>query len=269
MAKFYPSIALERRSEDFALQVARGMIPGHEAFCLFGINTAVGTSNETIWIGSSVYAPPSAAAATTLSSSNAADTAAGVGARTVLIDGLNASYERVQEIATLNGQTGVALTNQYLRVNKILVLTAGSNNTSSGNIYVGTGAVTAGVPAAIINQTGILSNESESAFYTVPVGHTALITRWTMSSGNGTANAHTRYTLRVRPFGGVFGYKAMYHLPGNGIYECEAAFPLPLPEKADLDILAATSADAATASTQLQILLVKGPASSGPGTPWN
>lgn len=42
-----------------------------------------------------------------------------------------------------------------------------------------------------------------------------------------------------------------------------------LPEKADLDVLAATSADSATASTQLQILLVKGPVSAGPGAPWN
>jgi hypothetical protein len=108
-----------------------------------------------------------------------------------------------------------------------------------------------------VNQTGILSNESESAFYTVPAGFTAYITRWTMSSGNGTANTHTRFTLRVRPQGGVFGTKALYNLPGSGIYECEAAFPLPIPEKADLDVLAATSVDSATASTQLQIMLIK------------
>jgi hypothetical protein len=249
--------------EPFDLQVARGQISFHEAFCQFGINAATGTSNETIWIGSNAYTFPSAAAATTISSSNAADTADGVGARTVLVDGLNASYERVREIATLNGQTGVALTNQYLRVNKISVLTAGSNNTSSGNIYVGTGTVTAGVPAAVINQTGVLSNESESAFYTVPVGHTALITRWTMSSGSGTANSHTRFTLRVRPFGGVFGTKALYNLPGSGIYECEAAYPLPIPEKADLDVLAATSADSATTSTQLQIILIRNRTDAG------
>lgn len=269
MAKFYPSIALERRSEDFALQVSRGMIPGHETFCQFGINTAVGTSNETIWIGSSAYTFPTSATTTTVSSSSAADTSAGDGARTVLIDGLNADYERVTEVASLNGQTGVTLANEYLRVNRITVLTAGANGTASGSIYVGTGTVTTGVPAAVINQTGVLSNESESAIYTVPAGYTAFINRWTMSSGNSTANAHTRFTLRVRPFGGVFGFKALYNIPGNSVYECEAAFPLALPEKADLDILASTSADSATASTQLQILLVKGPVSAGPGAPWN
>jgi hypothetical protein len=78
-----------------------------------------------------------------------------------------------------------------------------------------------------------------------------------MSSANSTANASTRFVLRIRPFGGVFGYKAIYNIPGNGIYECEAAYPLPVPEKSDLDILSLTSADSAYASTQLQIVLIK------------
>ena len=159
----------------------------------------------------------------------------------------------------MNGQTGVTLTNQYLRVNRITVLTAGSGGTSAGSIYVGTGTVTTGVPAVILNRTGSSSNESESAFYTVPDGYSAYITRWTMSSANAgpTADIATRFVLRVRPFGGVFGYKAVYNLPGNGIYECEAAFPLPLPEKTDLEIMSLTSADSAYVSTQLQIVLIK------------
>jgi hypothetical protein len=251
------SISRTGAFEPFDLQVARNQITFHEAFCQFGINGNVEQTYETLWVGSNAYTFPAAAAATTVSSSNAADTAAGAGARTVLIDGLNAAYERVTEVASLNGQTGVALANQYLRVNRITVLTAGANGTSSGSIYVGTGTVTTGVPAAIINQTGVVANESESGFYTVPVGYTAFINRWTMSSSNSTANAATRFNLRVRPFGGVFGYKAVYNIPANGIYECESAYPVALPEKADLDIVALTTAGTAYVTTQLQIILVK------------
>jgi len=243
--------------EPFELQVARGQITMHRSFCQFGANGAVGTSLETVWVGSSLYTFPAAAAATTISSSSADDASAGTGARTVLVEGLNASYEAVSESASLNGQTGVTLTNQYLRVNKVTVLTAGSGGTSAGSIYVGTGTVNTGVPANIINRTGSSSNESESAFYTVPAGYTAFITRFTMSSANSTAEASTRFILRIRPFGGVFGYKAIYNIPGNGIYECEAAYPLAVPEKTDLDILSLTSADSAYASTQLQIVLIK------------
>jgi hypothetical protein len=251
------SISRTGAFEPFDLQVARGQIAFHEAFCQFGINSGVNQTLETVWVGGDAYAFPSSATTTTVSSSNAADTAAGDGARTVLIDGLNANYERVTETASLNGQTGVTLTNQYLRVNKVTILTAGSGGTSAGSIYVGTGTVSTGVPAVILNRTGANSNESESGFYSVPVGYTAFINRWTMSSSNNTANEATRFFLRVRPFGGVFGYKAVYNIPGNGIYECESAYPVALPEKSDLEIMALTTAGAAYVSTQLQMILVK------------
>jgi len=245
------------KNEDFPLQVSRGQIQGHEAFCLFGINSDVGASLETVWVGGGSYTFPSSATTTTISSSNVNDTSAGTGARTVFVEGLNANYERVMETASLNGQTGVTLINQYLRVNKVTILTAGSGGASAGSIFVGTGTVTTGVPAVVLNRTGSSSNESESGFYSVPVGYTAFITRWTMSSSNNTANEATRFILRVRPIGGVFVYKAVYNIPGNGIYECEAAYPLPLPEKADLEVVALATAGASYATTQLQIILVK------------
>ena len=259
MATTFSSVTRQGAYEPFELQVARGQIQGHSAFCQFGINGAVGQTLETVWVGGGTYSFPTSATTTTISSSSADDTAAGTGARTVRVEGLDAAYALVSETASMNGQTGVTLTNQYLRVNRITVLTAGSCGTSAGSIYVGTGTVTTGVPAVILNRTGSSSNESESAFYTVPDGYSAYITRWTMSSANAgpTADIATRFVLRVRPFGGVFGYKAVYNLPGNGIYECEAAFPLPLPEKTDLEIMSLTSADSAYVSTQLQIVLIK------------
>ena len=245
-------------NEPFDLQVARGQITMHSSFCQFGINTAVGTSNETVWIGSNTYTFPAAASVLKISSSSADDASpSGTGARTIQIQGLNASYEPVVETVTLNGQTAVNTTNSYIRVNKMIVLTAGTGGTSVGNIYAGTGTVNAGVPDVVVNQTGILANETESGFYTVPAGYTAFINMWTMSSGNTTADEWTRFTLRIRPLGGVFGIKAQYHIPASGIYECVAAYPLPIPEKADLEILAATSDGSASASTQLQLLLIK------------
>jgi hypothetical protein len=258
MATIISSVTRQGTFEPFDLQVSRSQIDGHTAFCQFGINTAVGTSNETIWIGSNTYTFPAAASVLKVSSSSANDASpSGTGAQTIQIQGLNAAYEAVSEIVSLNGQTAVNTTNSYLRVNKMTVLTAGTGGTSVGNIYAGTGDVTAGVPAVVVNQTGILANETESAFYTVPAGYTAFINMWTMSSGNTTADEWTRFTLRIRPLGGVFGIKAQYHIAASGIYECKAAYPLPIPEKADLEILAATSDGSASVSTQLQIILVK------------
>ena len=252
------SVTVQGAYEPFELQVARNQIMGHSSFCQFGINSTVGTSNETVWIGSNSYTFPAAASFLTISSSSADDAApSGTGARTVQIQGVDANYAPVTETVSLNGQTAINTTTSYLRVNKMIVLTAGTGGTSAGNIYAGTGTVTSGVPAVIVNQTGVLANETESAFYTVPAGYTAFINMWTMSSGNTTANAWTRFTLRIRPFGGVSGIKAQYHIGATDIYECVAAYPLPIPEKSDLEILAATSSGTAAASTQLQIVLIK------------
>jgi len=251
------SITRMGKIEPFELQVARGQITMHSSFCQFGINNTVGQANETIWIGSNQYSFPTSASVLKVSSSSANDAAAGTGARTIQIQGLDANYEAVSETVSLNGQTAVNTTNSYLRVNKMIVLTAGSGGTSAGFIYAGTGDVDAGVPAVIVNQTGLIANETESAFYSVPAGYTAFINMWTMSSGNVTADEWTRFTLRIRPFGGVFGIKAQYHIPGTGIYECVAAYPIAIPEKSDIDIWGYASDGTALVSSQLQLMLIK------------
>ena len=51
MSFFYPSTTSERRSEDFALQVSRGQIPGHRSVTIFGFNgdveaTVIGSANN-------------------------------------------------------------------------------------------------------------------------------------------------------------------------------------------------------------------------------
>jgi hypothetical protein len=251
------SVTVQGAYEPFDLQVARGQIMGHRSFCQFGINSNVAQSSETVWIGSSAYSFPASASVIKVSSSSADDTSAGTGAHTVSIEGVDANYAPISETVTLNGQTAVETTNSYLRINKILVLTAGSGNASAGTIYAGTGTVTSGVPEVVVNQTGSASNESESAFYTVPAGYTAYIYRYTVSSGNSTANAYTTFQLKVRPFGGVFGTKSYLITAGSALFECEAAFPNPFPEKCDIDVRAFTSAGTAVVSTQLQIVLIK------------
>jgi len=250
------SVTQKGAYEPFELQVARGQIAFHKPFCQFGFNSAVGTSYETVWIEGGTYTFPAAASVLKVSSSSATDDKDSTGAHTVLITGVDGSYNEVSETIILEGQTAQNTTNSYLRVNKMTVMTAGSGGTSVGAIYAGTGTVNSGVPDVIVNRTGVNSNESESAFYTVPAGYTAYITRWSMSSANSTAESNTQFALRVRPYGGVFGFKALYYTPGNGIYECEALYPVGIPEKADIEVRAAASTGSSGASTQLQVLLI-------------
>ena len=244
--------------EPFELQVARGQITAHEHIDLFGINSAVGTSFETVWYSGGTYAYPSSAAVLKVSSTSANDTSAGTGARTVLVQGLNATYDAVSETVILNGQTQVDTVNSYIRVNKLIVLTAGSGGVAAGIIYIGTGSATGGVPqTSILNAANTSNNKSESAVYTVPAGYTAYIYNYIISSSNPDANTATTFRLRIRPFGGVFSTDSYLVVPGNGIFELSDEFPNQVTEKSDIEVQATATAGSSSASTQLQILLVK------------
>lgn len=62
------------------------------------------------------------------------DTAAGTGARTVFISGLDSNYDVISETVTLNGTSAVQTVRSYLRVNSFLIMSAGSGKTNAGSI---------------------------------------------------------------------------------------------------------------------------------------
>ena len=74
-------------------------------------------------------------------SSSANDTAAGTGARTVLLRGVDADYFEVSETVTLNGTTPVASTTQMIWVNDAHVTSTGTLQRSAGTIDISIGGV--------------------------------------------------------------------------------------------------------------------------------
>jgi hypothetical protein len=252
------SVTVQGAYEPFELQVARNQIMGHEHIDLFGINSAVGTTFETVWYSGGTYAYPAAAAVLKVSSTSANDAAAGTGARTILVEGLDANYVTASETVILNGQTQVDTIKSYIRVNRLTVLTAGSGGVAAGVIYIGTGSATGGVPqTSILNAANTSNNKSESAVYTVPAGYTAYIYNYVISSSNPDANTATTFRLRLRPFNGIFNTDSYLAVPGNGIFELGDEFPNQVLEKSDIEVQAAATSGSSSASTQLQILLVK------------
>lgn len=145
----------------------------------FGLNPAVGASYEAVWDYGGDYNFV-VAAGPKVSSSDANDTAAGTGARTVRVFGLVAGVETSEDV-TLNGQTQVALTKVFTSVYSCEVLTAGSGGTNAGDIYCSTGAVTAGVPnTATTVHFKMLAGASMSynCAFRVPAGFTAYVLAW-------------------------------------------------------------------------------------------
>lgn len=112
-------------------------------------------------------------------SGSADDTAAGIGARTILIESLDANLLEVSTIVTLNGTTPVVLPGTHLYVNSVAVASSGSNHTNVGPITLrvaGGGDVQGYIGAGI----GI-----QRAFkFTVPAGKAVIIDNFYGNAGN-------------------------------------------------------------------------------------
>lgn len=268
MSTFYPSITSERRHEDFALQVARGQVPGHRSVTVFGYNGDVDQTEVTIWPYTGLTQHPATAIQMKVSSSNAADTSAGTGARTVLIEGLDADYNEISEVVTLSGQTAVTTTNSYLRINYAAVATAGSGQSAAGDIYIGTGTVTAGVPATVYDLIKFNYNDTVTGHYTVPAGYTAYLMQGMFSAGQASGSTSVQGRLMTVGIDGIRRTAAITTI-NNGTADYAFEFPIAIPEKTDIEATAIGSANNNSCASMFVILLIAGPNASAPGTPWN
>lgn len=64
------------------------------------------------------------------------DTLLGTGARTIIVKGIDASFNDVTEVINLNGLTPVTSVNQFYRVNTAFIIAAGSLEVNDGDICI-------------------------------------------------------------------------------------------------------------------------------------
>ncbi len=221
------------------LTIARNEWRGYSTVFKFGFNADIGTTEETVWFQGGAYAHPSSASTMTVSSANANDTSAGTGARTVQVYGLDSNYDEVTETITMNGQTAVTTSNTYIRANRMVVRSAGSGETNAGVIYMGTGTVTAGVPANIYSTVGASLGQTLQTFWTVPNRKTFHLNSLTVSSF-GNQNAYVTCTLFVRPQGEVFQCKERF-IVTRGTYISDLRYPIAYPSKSDIEVRAVSN----------------------------
>jgi hypothetical protein len=251
----YSSVSRQGAYEPFELQVARGQIQAHSVVTIAGYNSDVDTAWEMITpVGNLSY--PAAALQMTVSSADADDTSAGTGARTVLITGLDANYAVISETVTMNGQTAVTTTNSFLRINSMLVTTAGTSLANEGIIYIGTGTVTSGVPATIYNVIAAGFNNSTSSQYTVPAGFTGylVVARIGLAQDAGT----TLITARTR-FVGTNGIALTgpVIVTNNGISTIDFPYPIAIAEKTRIQGEAIGGAVDNEAAGFFELILIK------------
>jgi len=153
------------------LDIARSQVANQSAFRKFGASAVVGTTETPISYTGTIWQPT---AATTLEaiSSDADDTAAGAGAQTIVIVGLNASFVEVSETLTMAGASAsAASSNSYIRIYRAYVASTGTYaGTNQGTITVR--IVSAG---ATVIQIAAGLGQTQTTFYTVPAGKTLYV----------------------------------------------------------------------------------------------
>jgi hypothetical protein len=250
------SISRQGAYEPFELQVSRGQIQGHRAVTVFGFNSDVDTTQVSVWPLPSLIPFPAAAIQMTVSSTNTNDTSAGTGAQTVVVQGLDANYNEVTEVVTLNGQTAVTMAASLLRVNYAYVATAGSGNGAAGDIYIGTGVVTAGVPATTYNIIKFDYNNTTTGSYTVPAGYTAYVSQGLFSSGQAGGSNQVQGRLVTRGTDNIRRTAAVTTL-NNGVADYAFEYPLAVPEKTTIEATAIGSASNNAVSSLFVLVLIK------------
>lgn len=124
---------------DFNAEVARGTQTGYTLWNKFGHNPDIDSAaSETIWAAGGTHQRMTSADTLDIVSSSANDdgSPAGTGVNSVVIYGVDGSWNEVIEVVTLNGTTAVTTTNSFLGVNRVAVFLAGSGEVNAGNITV-------------------------------------------------------------------------------------------------------------------------------------
>jgi len=162
----WDSITKNGRHEPFELQVARGQITNHQPVEIFGYSTQIaGTALGPLWEGltqsGGAYTYPSSAGVIVLLSASGATDAGLI----IQVNGLDANFNSLSELVTLNGSGTATTTNSYLRINGLFV----TNGLNAGNI-------TAKIATVLYAQINGGVGQTQMSLYTVPKGYTFYLT---------------------------------------------------------------------------------------------
>ena len=190
------SVTVQGAYEPFDLQVARNQIMGHQVVSIFGYQSSVTTTAIPIWENAAAYVYPTSATTLTLVSSSASDDTLA----SVLINGLDANFNPISETLFLNGVTGVTTVNSYLRVNSMILVSAGTGQTTN------VGTITLKQSSNTLSQIAIGIGKSQSTIYTVPNGYTFYLDLVEVNTSNSYTGS-TIVTYKVQTINNSNGVK--------------------------------------------------------------
>jgi len=216
---------------NWELEVAAGRIPGMSVIHKFGRNPDIdsGPGFEDLWndtAGAGHYTGQDATVAEIVSvvSTSANDSAAGTGARTLMLIGQGAGYVEQTETITLNGLTPVLSTLSYLRLDRAIVFTGGSPLATNEGVITGGQSVTI---ANVFFNIPIGVNRTTIAAYTIPADKVGYVKSMFFTlAKKGNAGVEPRALVRFP--GSVWQVVEWLALSGSGSSDLDRQFNVPL-----------------------------------------
>lgn len=244
---------------NFGLNVQLGLVPGVSVIHKFGRNPSIDVSSgyEDLWNGGGEYTGFNATVAETVEvfSDDANDTLLGTGARTVVLIGLDANLVEQTETIELNGTTPVNSVNQYLRLDRSLVLTAGSSGKNAGEITMRQNVTTANVFVVI----PVGGNRTLIAAYTIPFGKVGYATS-IFAALSKKKDTFCNIQVLARFPGSVFQIVEWFTLSASGNSYVSRDFKIPLsgiPAGTDVKISADASQNGSGVAGGFEVILVE------------
>ena len=222
-------------NEVFGTRVALGLVEGWEAVRKFADREGIdpGDNRVDVWDYQGVltytYSPDGVADIDTISSSDTDDD------QTMILFGLDAAGDPLQQVAVLDGQNKVPITPMW-RIYRVVNF---DSTDLEGEIYVYVDtAILVGVPTdktkirAYVNDG---NNQTLMSPYTVPKGKVACVTDFTAAISRGTAATSAVIEARVRLYGKVFAtqLRVAINTTGTSQYIESPQQPLCFPELSD------------------------------------
>ena len=239
------------------LAISRGHSIGYRTLYKFGYNPDVDTQEETVWGNAGNYIWLDSAVTMFVSSTSANDSGTGIGARTILIQGLDEDYNEIEETITLNGQTQVTTQLSYLRVYRAFVTLAGSNEGTSGVIYIGSSGATGGVPNSTVYASISIGNQTQIAAYTVPAGYTLYVDEINFTAAVSQAQKLVHCKFNSRDYGSnVFRTRFVQVIQSNQLIQ-SFKYPQGFAEKTDLECRVSTDTSNTAIGASFQGVLIK------------
>jgi hypothetical protein len=205
-------------------QVALGDVVGGTVVNVFGSNSAIASTPQTVWDVAADYVFPAAASQLTVVSTSASDDTAAK----ITIFGLDAAWAPLVEQVTLNGTTNVTTVGSFLRINQIIMTAPGTGQTTN------VGVITAKISSTTYAQINAGIGKTQMAVYSVAAGKTFYLTQITALSGDSVGTSkYMNFQATVK--NNLTGVE--FHLlrtTWQNVYQVQRVVPLAYGEKQDI-----------------------------------